>query len=1254
MFKKLIIAVVATCSVAYLNAQADGCSSAGYIAVTADCTSPTNGTTTGATQTIAGCNGVADDDVWYKFTATSTSHQIQVDPIAGMDAVVQLFSGGCGTLVSLVCKNDYGAGVVETVNYNSLTIGNDYTVRIYHAGTGSGTGDFSICVTTPPPAPINDECSSATTLNVNATCSFTSGTTNGATGNSLAGCSGTADDDVWYSFVATNSVQNITVNPLDNIDLVIQVYSGNCAGLLTNQCMDNTFTGQSETVNLVGLTAGQTYFVRVYDYYIGTTGDFEICVEGTPTAVPTNDEPCDAVQLPTVTSNCSYSQWTTVGASASVGAPTPSSCVGGSGAAQGGFSASSKDIWFSVTVPSSGNLHITAEPNGSGITDGVMALYSGTCSALTQIACSDDNAAYPGGGNDLLPMISESGLTPGSTVFIRYFGFGSSQGTFGICVTTAENDDCANALYICDINGYSASTSAAYTADRPCNMRGNNEDAAGNNMPDGTNTGGIFGQGGPWGTGAPAFDVILNNNSWIRFTASGVTATLNVSIYDCWVGNYPSGGIQMQVFEGDNCCNFVPVSNFEESSTGFVLTANNLTIGNDYYLVIDGYAGDICNYTITAESGVQFPDIADVPDICDGDQVTLTAPAGATSYEWQHDGSTTQSVTVTPSTTQDYFCEVTGLCDYKQMLDVTVTVKPNPVVTIAEGPSTSICNGSSTNLTGGGADSYVWSTTQTTQAISVSPTTQTIYTVTGTTNGCTDDEQITVNINALPTLSANPTATDSDCGGSTGSLIGAIGSGANPISYSWSNGSSVVGTTADISGIPAGVYTLTLTDGNLCSETFGPYDVINPGAPAAPTITFDDDTPCAEGSAEFTASSTDPSATFDWTGPNSFSVSTSVINFTNVSTNDNGNYCVTATVAGCTGPSACQPLSIDDLPVINLSALNDDTTICLGGVADLTASGATTYSWTGPQGFSTTGNSASINIDQSSVEGYYNVTGTDGNGCISEDSIYLVALDNPTVNADASENGGVFCNGTVVGISATGADSYSWTGPDNYSSTDVSNSIFDATADNEGYYYVTGTDTEGCSDMDSVFVTVVTDVPADASANDTVLCPGETLILTGSGGVSYTWSGPNNYSSNDEVAILPSIGIAQSGQYVLTIVDQNGCLGYDTANVQVEGITDCIFIPNLVTPNFDNQNDDWDVTGLDKYENVAVSIFNRWGNLVYQSSPYDVPWNGEVNAGTTIDGQNGLVPVGTYFYIIELNENGEDLPPYKGYLEVQY
>lgn len=1235
-------------------AQSNDCSLATTLSVTANCSSPIAGTTAGATQSIAGCSGTADDDVWYQFTATASSHQIVVACGAGFDPVVQLFSGPCATLISLVCKDDFGDGGTETINATGLTAGTVYRIRVYHYLAGSGSGNFTICVTNPPPAPANNNCAGATALTVNGSCSFTTATTDGAT-QSVAGCAGTADDDVWFSFVATNSLQNILVDPIDNLDLVFQVYSGSCASLTSIACVDNTFTAQNEQQNIVGLIPGQTYRIRVYDYYQGNTGDFQICVTGTPTPAPTNDDPCNAIQMPPVTSSCNFSIFTTVGATATLSAPTPASCAGGGGAAIGGFSASSKDVWFAITVPSSGNVDVTAMPNGGAgyISDGVMAIYSGACGALTQIACSDDNTAYPGSANDLLPMLSVSGLTPGSTVYLRYWGFGSASGNFGICVSTATNDECADALYICDINGYSASTSASYTPDRPGNMRGNAEQ---NNPPTytytpGTNTGGIFGQGGPWGTGAPAFDVQINNNSWIKFTAASTTATLNVNIYDCWVGNYPSGGIQMQIFSGNNCANFVPVSNFEESSTGFTITANNLTVGNDYYLMVDGYAGDICNYTITANSGVQFPDIADVAPICEGQSVTLTAPAGASSYVWQHDGSTTQSVTVTPSTTQTYYCEVTGLCDYKQMLDVVVTVIPNPVVTITNGSNVAICAGNSVTLTATGATSYTWNIPASGASVVVSPASNASYTVTGTANGCSANATVSVTVNALPTLSVNPTATDSDCGASNGALTGAAGSGVNPLTYTWSNGTSTVGVGQNLSNIPAGTYFLTVEDGNGCSDQFGPFSVINPGAPPAPGISVNDPTPCINTDLSMLASSTIGGASFSWSGPGGFTSSQASVLIPNVDAGDAGTYCVTATVAGCTGPASCQTISLSPTPVISLSIDDSDSTICETSDFALSVSGASSYQWSGPNGF--TGSGATVLVSNVNVSdaGIYSVVAIDANGCTANDSIEVFIAPLPVLGIDADNSNATYCGGGIAVLTASGATSFNWTGPNGFSAQGTTAVILDLTALSEGYYVVSGTDTFACASSDSIYLTVITNVPANA-LGDSSLCPGETLNLQGSGGVSYVWNGPQGFTSNAQDTSIVDIEFSQGGWYLLTVIDANGCPGYDSTFVEVSYNANCLFIPNLVTADHDGHNDQWVINGIENYENAIVQIFNRWGNLIYESSPYLNDWEGVPNKGASLDGNSDRVPVGTYFYIIDLQTEGQE--PFKGYLEVQY
>lgn len=807
--------------IAKLAAQSDDCATPTLLSVLPNCSSPTNGTTTGATPGIfSGCVGNADDDVWYQFTASATSQVITVVPSSGMDPVVQLFSGACGNLVTLNCQDAGLSGQSETVYPAGLTIGNTYLVRVYDYGTGSGSGNFTICVTNPPAAPANDICGNAIVLSVNALCTNTAGSTAGAS-QSYAGCVGTADDDVWFKFVAASSTATITVDPSATMDAVVQLYSGSCSLPSSIECADNGLYNGSEQIDAIGLVVGNTYYVRVYDYYNQNGGGtFNICVTGPPSSsVPTNDSPCTAISLPTVTSDCNYSRFTTTGATASTGAPTPSSCAGGSGAQQGGFSSGSKDVWFTVVAPSNGKITITPEP-GYGITDAVMVLYNGTCGSLTQIACSDDHN-YPGTSNDTKPYISQSGLTPGATYYIRYFGYGTTSGNFGICASSPTNDLCSTSLYICDLNGYSASTSAAYAPDRPCNMRGNNEDVNGIDQADGVNTGGIFGQGGSWGTGAPYYDVNINNNSWIRFTAGAATAVLNVTIGDCWKGNYPQGGVQMQIFSASGCCNFTPVSNFEENSTGFTITANNLTIGNDYFLMVDGFAGDICNYTISANTGVQFPAItASASSLCFGEGTTLSGPTGATSYEWTPGGQTSQNITLTPSTTITYTCIASGVCGYKQTLTKTIVVDSLPVVTINSGTPSTICWGSVTNLQATGAATYSWSNGSANSSINVSPPADTTYTVIGTnSNGCKDTATTAVTVNPLPTVVAQSTYIGPNCDGNTFYLVSSGGT-----SYLWTGPNGFTSTQQNEVFVNAttaisGTYIVTVTDANGCVDT---------------------------------------------------------------------------------------------------------------------------------------------------------------------------------------------------------------------------------------------------------------------------------------------------------------------------------------------------------------------------------------------------------------------------------------------------
>lgn len=144
------------------------------------------------------------------------------------------------------------------------------------------------CGTNPaicPLPPANDDCQGAVSLTVNATCVTTVGDVAAAT-ESMVGCVGNADDDVWFSFQATAPTATVEVTGETGFDAVFEVFEGACGSLTSLECVDATGDAGLETADLTGLTPGAVYYVRVYDYYNASSAtEFEICVHALPIGI---------------------------------------------------------------------------------------------------------------------------------------------------------------------------------------------------------------------------------------------------------------------------------------------------------------------------------------------------------------------------------------------------------------------------------------------------------------------------------------------------------------------------------------------------------------------------------------------------------------------------------------------------------------------------------------------------------------------------------------------------------------------------------------------------------------------------------------------------------------------------------------------------------------------------------------------------------------------------------------------------------
>ena len=229
-------------------------------------------------------------DGWYRFTATSTTSTIEVTVAQGTrNIAVAVYTGTCGAMTEVGCVNNAGNGGTETITLTT-TIGTTYYIRLIRINSGSTGNDIDGTIAVRSPLG-NDNCGGAIVLTPGApgaACSSVCGTTFGATGSTPAtACSGTADDDVWYSFTATQISHSITVDGTGNFDPVVALLSGGCGALTNQACSDLTGNGGVETLVFNNLVAGQTYFIRVYDYDNGAPSDYEFTICVTTPILPT-------------------------------------------------------------------------------------------------------------------------------------------------------------------------------------------------------------------------------------------------------------------------------------------------------------------------------------------------------------------------------------------------------------------------------------------------------------------------------------------------------------------------------------------------------------------------------------------------------------------------------------------------------------------------------------------------------------------------------------------------------------------------------------------------------------------------------------------------------------------------------------------------------------------------------------------------------------------------------------------------------
>ena len=215
----------------------------------------------------SGSSTNADDDVWFKFVATETSHTVSLLNISGSqpDLYHSIFDGGltgnCGSLTSadiVFCSDP------NSSNLTGLTVNNTYLIRVFTKGTGSQDTTFDICVGTAPMAPTNDDCVNAQSIGAFPYSNSVDASTASNIGSDfidVSGCGSAMNDGVWYSFVGNGGDLTFTVTPT-TWDAKIGIYSGSCGSFTCAAFSNDGLVGIAESVTFTS-TIGTTYYINI-------------------------------------------------------------------------------------------------------------------------------------------------------------------------------------------------------------------------------------------------------------------------------------------------------------------------------------------------------------------------------------------------------------------------------------------------------------------------------------------------------------------------------------------------------------------------------------------------------------------------------------------------------------------------------------------------------------------------------------------------------------------------------------------------------------------------------------------------------------------------------------------------------------------------------------------------------------------------------------------------------------------------------
>lgn len=370
-----------------------------------------------------------------------------------------------------------------------------------------------------------------------------------------------------------------------------------------------------------------------------------------------------------------------------------------------------------------------------------------------------------------------------------------------------------------------------------------------------------------------------------------------------------------------------------------------------------------------------------------------------------------------------------------------------------------------------------------------------------------------------------------------------------------------------------------------------------------------------------------------WKGNNTTNIlsTSSVLNFNPFnSVTDAGVYHVR--ISNPSAPTSCintvLNYTISPNTVIPNAGLDNNVSYCgTQGVLDLSTLLNGTFDIGGTWQESTSSGMLTNNLwNSTSVNpGTYTFTYTVSTLCSGSDASTITITIKPIPQVPMASVDAISCETQDLNLYATTVNSatYQWNGPNGFTSTEQNPVITNASTSNNGVYTVKSIQ-NGCESSESSVVVAINPLP-----NFTLdeYCEGNVYSLTATidnslsplPDYTYSWTGPENYSNNQNPIIITGL---PTGTYSLTVTDNLGC----SVTKDIPVLQTLCSIPKGVSANGDGSNDTFDLAGFD-IDNLK--IFNRYGMVVYKKDRYEDEWHGQ-------DYNGNLLPTATYYYQVTL------------------